>query len=207
MFKRTVTSEPTTSASRIFRKTFGTGTVWLALALGAVSVAGLSGCTSTDPSVARSRSVGKIIDDQVVRRTVNANLNANQALRESRIDIACFNGAVLLVGQVPSEDLRQQAAQIAASTADVARVYNELSVGPNAGFGARSSDNLITSKVKSQLWAEESIKDSKMTVVTESGVVYLMGLVNRQQANLAAQVAQRIDGVQKVMTLFEIIGE
>lgn len=167
----------------------------------------LTGCAS-DPSTARSRTVGTVIDDQVIGHNVSSNIaNASTALKDSRIDASSFKGAVLLVGQVPRADLREQAAQIAADTADVTRVYNELTVGPNASFGVRASDNLITTKVKSQLWAEESIKDSKITVATEGGVVYLRGMVSRQQADLASKVAARIDGVQKVVRLFDTIGE
>lgn len=167
---------------------------------------GLAGCADTPE--ARSRSIGTTIDDSVIERNVVSDIeHSNLKMKNAHFDVTSFNGAVLLVGQMPDEEMRQLAAQTAANVGNVKRVYNELTVGPDIGFSAHASDALITSKVKSQLWAQEPIKDSKMVVLTEAGVVYLMGIVNRNQASLAAQVAQKIDGVQRVVQLFEIIGE
>ncbi len=177
------------------------------LVMALLAFGGLSGC-ATDSADTRSRSVGTKIDDQVIEHKVDDEIqHANVLMREAHIDVTSFNGAVLLVGQIQNEELRQLAAQTAATVAGVQRVYNELSVGPDNGFSAHAADALITSKVKSQLFAQESIKDGSMVVLTENGVVYLMGLVSRDQANLAAQVAQKIGGVQRVVSLFEIIGE
>jgi osmotically-inducible protein OsmY len=177
------------------------------LAIALLAFGGLSGC-ATDSADTRSRSVGAKIDDQVIEHKVDDEIqHANVRMRDAHIDVTSFNGAVLLVGQIQTEELRQLAAQTAATVAGVKRVYNELTVGPDNGFSAHATDALITSKVKSQLFAQESIKDGSMLVLTENGVVYLMGLVSRQQANLAGQVAQKIDGVQRVVSLFEIIGE
>lgn len=178
----------------------------LGIALAAF-VLGLSGCAS-NTNEAQSRSIGTVVDDQKIEFTVDdAVKKANPYLRDARVIITSFNGMVLLTGQVPNGELRQQASQAAANQNGVRRVYNELTIAPNATLSVRASDSLLTTKVKSQLWAEESIKDSKMKIVTESGTVYLLGLVSRQQSELAGQVAQRIDGVQKVVRLFEIIGE
>lgn len=167
----------------------------------------VSGCAS-DSSDGRNRSAGNYIDDKVItHKVINGIEDANPVLADSHLDAYSFNGAVLLVGQIPTEELRTLAAQTAANVPNVRRVYNETTVGPNIGFGAHASDAAITSKVKSQLWAQDSIKDSHMVVLTEEGTVYLMGIVSREQADLAAKVAQNIDGVQKVVRLFEFIGE
>jgi osmotically-inducible protein OsmY len=167
----------------------------------------LSGCASDSPE-ARSRSAGNYIDDRVITHKVLSSIeDAHPTLADSHIDIDTFNGAVLLVGQIPSAELRDLAARTAANVPNVRRVYNETTIGPDIGFAAHASDALLTSKVKSQLWAQESIKDSKMVVLTEAGVVYLMGIVSQEQSDLAAKVAQNIDGVQKVVRLFEIIGQ
>jgi osmotically-inducible protein OsmY len=172
----------------------------------ALFMLGIAGCAS-NTNEARSRSIGTMIDDQKVEFAVSdAIRNANPYLRDARVVTTSYNGQVLLTGQVPNGELRQQAGQAAANQANVRRVYNELIIAPNATMSVRASDSLLTTKVRSQLWAEESIKDSKMKIITESGTVYLLGLVSREQADLAGRVAQRIDGVQKVVRLFEIIG-
>jgi osmotically-inducible protein OsmY len=170
-------------------------------------IAVASGCAS-DSSDSRNRSAGSYIDDKVINhKVVSAIEDASPILADSHFDVYSFNGSVLLVGQIPSEELRTLAAQTAANVPNVRRVYNETTVGPNIGFTAHASDAAITSKVKSQLWAQESIKDSHMVVLTEAGIVYLMGIVSHEQADLAAKVAQNIDGVQKVVRLFEYLGE
>ena len=175
----------------------------VAVSLGAL----LQGCAS-NPDEARGRSLGTMVDDQGIEFSVSdAIQKTNPYLRDAHIVVTSYNGSVLLTGQVPNAELRQQAAQAASVQDNVRRVYNELTIAPNATFSMRASDSLLTTKVKSQLWAQESIKDSKIKIITESGTVFLLGIVNREQADMAGQVAQGISGVQKVVRLFEIIGE
>lgn len=164
-----------------------------------------AGC-ATDPNQARGRSIGTIVDDQTIEFSVSDGIKkADPFLKDARIVVTSYNGSVLLTGQTPNADLRQKAAQAAARQNNVRQVYNELTVAPNATLSVRTSDSLLTTKVKSQLWAQESIKDSKMKVITEGGTVYLLGIVSQQQSDLAAKVTQEIDGVQKIVRLFEII--
>jgi osmotically-inducible protein OsmY len=99
------------------------------------------------------------------------------------------------------------AAQTAAAVKNVRRVHNELTVGPDSSFLARSSDTLITSKVKARLLATKGIKDSRVKVVTENGAVFLLGLVTHAEGDIAAQAAQETGGVQKVVRIFEYVQE
>lgn len=171
----------------------------------ALCLLGTAGC-ATDPNEARGRSLGTMVDDTSIEFSVSDGIKkADPFLKDARIIVTSYNGAVLLTGQTPNADLRQKAAQAAARQNNVRQVYNELTVAPNATLSVRTSDSLLTTKVKSQLWAQESIKDSKMKVITEGGTVYLLGIVSQQQSDLAAKVTQEIDGVQKIVRLFEII--
>jgi len=165
----------------------------------------LAGCASmeSDPG---SRTLGSVIDDQSIEATASANIRKiDPALQSANVVVTSYNGTVLLSGQVPNEDLRAQAAHAAASVKSVKRVYNELSVGPNAELAVRSSDTLLTTKVKSRLLAAKGIKDSRVKVVTENGSVFLMGLVTQAEGDIAGKVAQETGGVQRVVRIFEYV--
>jgi len=167
----------------------------------------LASCTSIESDPGR-RTLGATIDDQSIEHTVSDNIKtADPALEEVNINVTSYNGIVLLSGQAPSEELRQLAAQKAAVVKNVRRVHNELTVGFSASFAAHSNDALITTKVKSKLLAAKDIKDSRVKVITENGVVFLMGMVSHAEGDIAARTAQETGGVQKVVRIFEYVDE
>jgi osmotically-inducible protein OsmY len=136
---------------------------------------------------------------------IHSNIVSNPRFRDSRVIVTSFNRAVLLVGQVTTPALRAQAEQIARNTPGTYRVYNELSIGYPIPLSERSKDTWITSQVRSSMLAKKGLESGSIRIVTENKVVYLMGIVNQQQATLAADVARRIDGVTKVVKTFQYI--
>lgn len=181
-----------------------------------VALSLLAGCTTilsetndkpieSDPG---SRTFGAVIDDHTIETTIGVNIRkADPALDQAHIDVVSYNGIVLLAGQVPRDDLRDVAAQVAAKVKNVKRVYNELTVEENASFGAHANDALLTTKIKGKLLGAAHIKDSRVEVTTENGTVFLQGIVTRAEADIATDVVQNTDGVQKVVRLFEYIDE
>lgn len=123
--------------------------------------------------------------------------------RNAHIAISVFNGVVLMVGQAPTEEQRSRAYQIVEKVPGVKRIYNEVSIaGPSSAL-SRTNDGWITSKIKTAMLAQPGLRSGQIKVVTENSTVYLMGLVSRKQADLAAQVARAVPGVQKVVKIFE----
>ncbi|PKO58571.1 MAG: transporter, partial [Betaproteobacteria bacterium HGW-Betaproteobacteria-17] len=122
-----------------------------------------------------------------------------------RISVTSFNRQVLLTGQVPDQATRARATEIAKGVPDVRTVFNELSVSGVTSFTARANDTTITGNVKARLLRNEQLPGTKIKVVTESGVVYLMGLVTKSEADIATGIARTSSGVTKVVTLFETI--
>jgi osmotically-inducible protein OsmY len=169
----------------------------------------LVGGTAVGVSVAHDRrTTGTVMDDQTIELKIYDALE-RQLPPGNRISTTSYNGAVLLTGEVVSEAMRQQAEQIARNLSQppVREVYNELVIGPPSPMSVQRNDALITTKVKTALF-QIKIKDfdpSRVKVVTERGVVYLMGLVRRKEADAAADAASRVDGVRQVVTLFEYI--
>ncbi len=153
------------------------------------------------------RTTGTVVDDQTIELKLYDAFN-RQLPPGNHINATSYNSAVLLSGEVVSELARQQAETIARGIdPPVREVYNELLIGPPSALSSRSNDTLLTAKVKAALF-QISIQDfdpTRVKVVTERGVVYLIGLVRPNEADAVANVASEVSGVQQVVTLFEFI--
>lgn len=152
------------------------------------------------------RSFGTYIDDQKLETITKVNIGkAHPQLKAANIDVVSFNGVVLLTGQVPNNDLRNLAGATAQQVHSVRQVYNEIQVRGTTSVLARTSDTWLTTKVKSALLTDKEIDSGRIKVVTENGVVYLMGLLTRQEAENAAEKTRTVGGVQKVVKAVEYI--
>lgn len=153
-----------------------------------------------------SRSIGNKIDDQFVGPDVaNAitRADADLASPTSRIVVTSYNGVILIAGQTPRAELKSKAEQAARTVQGVRKVHNELQVQQPTSLLARSNDSLLTTKIKTQMLADSGVPGSRIKVITENGIVYLLGVVSRQEANAASNVVQSTSGVQKVIKLFQ----
>jgi osmotically-inducible protein OsmY len=123
------------------------------------------------------------------------------------ININAYNRVALLTGEVPSEGDRKLAEESLLKLPNVKSVVNELAVMGNSSLGSRSSDSLITGKVKASFVDAKDVSANSLRVTTERGTVFLQGLVTERESGLAADVASRVSGVQKVVKVFEYISE
>ncbi|MFC3940505.1 BON domain-containing protein [Pseudomonas gingeri NCPPB 3146 = LMG 5327] len=176
---------------------------------------GISGCSSVLTATRDepinddrgTRTFGSKIDDSLIQTKVEVNVAKTDPALEvsSHIVVTSFNGIVLLAGQTPSEELKAKAEQAAAAVQRVKKVNNELQVLQPSSFAARSNDTWLTSKIKAQMLTDNTIPGSRIKVVTENGIVYLLGLVTQQEATRATNLVQGVGGVQKIVKLFEYI--
>ncbi|MCU1741606.1 MULTISPECIES: BON domain-containing protein [Pseudomonas] len=176
---------------------------------------GISGCSSVltatrdDPinDDRGTRTLGSKIDDSLIETKVAVNVaKADPGLENgSHIVVTSYNGIVLLAGQTPREDLKAKAEQAAAAVQRVKKVNNELQVIEPSSIAARGSDNWLTTKIKAQMLTDNSIPGSRIKVVTENGIVYLLGLVTQDEGTRATNLVQGVSGVQKIVKLFEYI--
>ena len=153
-----------------------------------------------------SRSIGNKIDDQFIAPQVDANIaraHADLTSPTSHIVVTSYNGVVLLAGQTPRSDLKAAAEQAARRVQGVSKVHNELQVLQPTSLLARSNDSLLTTKIKTQMVADASVPGTRIKVVTENGIVYLLGLVSRQEAINATNLVQSVGGVQKIVKLVQ----
>jgi osmotically-inducible protein OsmY len=176
----------------------------LALSLQGCFVAGAAAGAAAIAVVYDHRNISNILRDTDIANRISAGINKVPALRkECHIEVTVFNRVVLLSGETPNPAYKQQAGEIARSIPEVTRVYNQLTVqGPTSSL-IRTSDSWITAKIKTEMLADEDLKSGSIKVVTDNGVVYLMGIVKREQADIAVDIARQVSGVQKVVKIFQ----
>ena len=137
---------------------------------------------------------------------VGAGVGAGVMMAEDRrTNVISFNRVVLLVGQLPSEAIKDEIGLLALGTENVRTVQNEIAIAGTSSFVSRSSDALLTSKVKSRLLNNDEVGANHVKVVTNNDTVYLMGLVTRAEADAATQTAATTSGVQRVVKVFEYL--
>jgi osmotically-inducible protein OsmY len=153
------------------------------------------------------RTAGTIVEDESIETKVTVNMRTQQEqFRDSSFDVISHNGVVLLVGQVQSEDLKQQATLIASeASVHVRRVHNEMEVAGPRSLLSRSNDTWLATKVRTQLAASDQINSNRMRVIANNGTVYLMGLVDSTEGERASNLARSVGGVLRVVNVFEFI--
>ncbi|MBR1375256.1 MAG: BON domain-containing protein [Cardiobacteriaceae bacterium] len=188
--------------------------IFLSLSI-ALLAASLNGCApvvlggaAAGVSVANDRrSAGTVIDDKTLQLNVSNRLRSEFNIKQnSHIVVTAYNGAVLLTGEAADTNVKQQAEYVAGSVSGVQRVFNHIAIGPRSSLAHRGYDTKQTAKVKTALLdvAIPGFNPHRVKVVTEHGVTYLMGIVSENEANAAVSVAQKVSGVVRVVSLFEI---
>ena len=152
------------------------------------------------------RTAGTVIDDQSIEFKVSGVLYNNKDIYDqSHINVTSYNGIVLLTGETPSESLKQQVTKEVQELPKIRRIHNELLIAAPSSLPSRSSDAWITSKIKTKLTTDKYIDPFFVKVVTEHGVVYLMGLVTHAEADRIVDIVTKSAGVQRVIKIFEYI--
>ncbi len=153
------------------------------------------------------RTAGTVVEDESIETKVTVNMRSQQRqFRDASFDVVSHNGVVLLVGQVQSEALKQEATQIASEASiHVRRVHNELEISGPRSLLSRSNDTWLATKVRTQLAANDQINSNRMRVIANNGTVYLMGIVDRAEGERASNLARSVGGVLRVVNVFEFI--
>ena len=176
----------------------------LTLLLQACAAAVVAGGASAVTSASDRRTLGSQIDDSSIVVKAERALEANKTLDEkAHINVNSYNGILLLTGQAPSQDMVDSATQLVQGIQGIKDVQNQIRVGNPISFTTRSRDSWITTRVKSLLVADKEISALNIKVITESGEVFLMGLVSSTEADKAVEIARHVNGVSRVIKAFE----
>jgi osmotically-inducible protein OsmY len=161
------------------------------------------GVGSAALSIADRRTAGIQLEDENIEWKARK-LQFDQ-FKDAHISITSFNQQLLLVGQVATEDTRKAISASMAKIPSVKVVHNELIVAGNSSLVSRSGDAVVTANVKTRMIGNKHFSSNHIKVVTEGGTVYLMGLVSKEEADAAVEVARNTSGVGKVVRVFETI--
>jgi osmotically-inducible protein OsmY len=153
----------------------------------------------------RRTSGTQLEDEGIELRAFN---RLRSALGErSHVNLTSYNRQVLLTGEVANAQDKQQVEQLVAGVENVRTIVNELAIMGNSTLTQRSSDVLVTGRVKAALVDTRDLSANAIKVVTERGTTYLMGRVTQRESDRATEVVRAAPGVQKVVRMFEIISE
>ena len=153
-----------------------------------------------------TRTTGARVDDSLIETKAKVNLKkTNSRFNRAQVNVDSHNGVVLLTGNVPAADMRNIATKTIEKIRKVRRVHNELVVSPPRSYGAKSGDAWLSQKVKTRLLFNKHVQSRRLQIVTEDGVIYLMGLVTRNEADKIVEVVKKAYGLQKIVRIFEYI--
>lgn len=150
------------------------------------------------------RSTGTYVEDKTIGSKVSSRINEKYS-DEVHVDVIPFNRFVLLVGEAPSQQIKDDIGVIALGVENVRNVQNDISVGPVTSTSTRANDAYLTSKVNANFATAAKFDPVHVKVVTEDSVVYLMGLVSHKEGQDAAEIASTTGGVKKVVKVFEYV--
>ena len=183
----------------------------LALALAAAVL--VSGCAPVVVGAAAAGGVAVAADrrpadvqlaDERIEWTASGRIN-DRLKDQGHVNVTSYNKMVVLTGEATTEALKQEADKISAAVPEVKSVVNDLQIGAPTSMSSRSNDSYLTSVVKTRFVGEQKFNPLHVKVVTENGVVYLLGLVTRKEADDATNIARHVSGVKKVVRVFEYI--
>jgi len=185
-----------------------------ALALAALLVTSLSACfplvmggAFTSAMVATDRrTTGTVVEDNSIQLKAGSRITDNLGDRV-HVNVNAYNRQVLLTGEVPTLQDKQLVEKVVSGVDNVRSVINELAVLGHSTLSQRSSDVLVATRIKASLVDTKNLVANAFKVVVERGAVYVFGRVTAHEAALATDVIRKVDGVQRVVILWEIISD
>lgn len=150
-------------------------------------------------------NIQKNINDQYITMTAYGSINRSKQFEHTNVSVATFNKVVLIAGQVHTPEQKMLLSKLVRAIPDIEEVHNVTTISNSSSILTGASDAWITAKIKAKLLAEPDADPSQIKIVTENGTVYLMGIVQPHEANIAVDVARTTDGVQNVVKIFSYL--
>ncbi len=173
----------------------------------------LPGCSSLIASATGPEPIGKAagertfsmsLQDSGIETTAEVNIiKSDERFRDANVNVVSFYNSVLLAGQVPTEDMKQKAEQVVRTIAEVRQIHNELTVGDVSYYGERTSDGLISTRLRTAYTLEKGFPSSRLKVFTVGGTVYLLGKLTTAEAEQAVLIASQLAGVKKIIKMID----
>lgn len=164
----------------------------------------VGGAAAGGVMAADRRTSGIYVEDENIELKALKKMEINLG-ENAHVNVTSYNRNVLLTGEVPTAEAKVKAENLVKEITNTRMVTNELNVGPKSTIGSRSNDSYLTSKVKTKFVTENKFPANYVKVVTENSVVYLLGIVTKDEAKSASEIASNTGGVAKVVKVFEYI--
>ena len=153
------------------------------------------------------RTSGAYVDDETIEwKIIDVLYQDEQIDEQTHLNATSYNGIVLLTGEIPNDEMRVKIGEKIRGVRGVRQLHDETSIAAPSSMMSRSGDTWITSKVKTAMLTGDTDMGARTKVVTDKGIVYLMGIVSPQEADKLTDIARRVGGVQKVVKVFEYQG-
>lgn len=192
------------------------GVIWSMAGAAALAVASLGGCAPLVVGgamvggaivVTDRRSVGIQLEDEAIESRINRAIGERVPREQANVTVTSYNRKVLLTGEVTTAPVREQIEALAKSAENVRAVENDIFVAPLTTRAQRNNDLAIAARLQAALLADAAVPSAAIKTVTQRGIVYLMGRVTEAEGEAAARVAARVDGVQRVVKVFDVLSE
>ncbi len=148
-----------------------------------------------------------ILTDKAIEAEAYSELNSEEDLTtQCHVTITTYNGATLIAGEAPNEDLRKKIISIVQVVPNVKLIHDNLTIGSPSDLSSRANDQLITDTIRTALSQIRTLPDfdpAMVKVITENGTVYLMGLVRRDEGTVVINVTKLQPGIKQIVTIFE----
>lgn len=171
----------------------------------------IGGAATTGAFLLHDRRTSQVlIGDEKIEIQANLALRNHQSLQKhTHINVTSYNHTVLLTGEAPSERLRKKAATAISQITNIKTIYNEILIQPISNYASRSKDSIITTQAKTRLLGIKlpDFDPTRIKIITENSIVYLMGIVKKSEGAAVAEQIRRINGVERVIKIFEYIKE
>lgn len=162
----------------------------------------VGGAAATGAMAADRRTSGIYVEDENIELKAVKKMETNLG-ENAHVNVTSYNRNVLLTGEVPVAESKSKAESLVKEITNTRSITNEITIGPKSSLGSRSNDSYITSKIKTKFVTENKFPANYVKVVTENGIVYLLGIVTNKEADEAVEIARNTDGVTKVVKVFE----
>lgn len=169
----------------------------------------INGCAITGKTVNERRHGNAVLTDKRIESDASRKLKADDEIEnDCHVNVAAYDGIALVTGEAPTPRLRNKIISIVRTISDIKQVHNALLIAEPSAEESRANDALITDSLKTELTGINTIpgfNGTEIKVITENGVVYLMGLVHKNEGAAAIEAARRTAGVRKIVTKYEYL--
>jgi len=169
-------------------------------------VQGAAAVTTVATMANDRRTIGEILDDKTLYINLRSIVSKDPLLNDAHINFNVYNKSVLITGEVPNDDLKdylEELVQMKASKTN--QLINEVAVMPNSSYLTRAKDGVISLQIEALFLDQEVFHPAHISILTERGVVYLMGSVTKREAEHATNIASKAKNVKKVVKLFNYL--